>query len=225
MKKYHKYFILIAILIFFIKTSFSQQDSVKKNSFSVSINYCLATEYIIHGVLFQNQYDRHLNKYFSISYGMNYIYSEKEVYRFKDKDDYQSTLLSGNYSGQTTDGAVVYTKIKGNRQSHIINSLKFNFKIQDSRYHLFKIGVGPSVGYFNETFMFSVENVIINDGRKLQIYSPYYIRIIDFGIDFSLEYFLNINKSNAIGAKIGVNNYFKSDYNFLYAGLSYKINF
>jgi len=204
-------------------------SQTSKNMFKVGSGASYSNKRQVVGFNFYNEYSRLLTKRFSLSFKFNNISAQSNSF-FVDEPDFRNNLTSGKISWILSDYMLVesvheFKDIKPDSQNHYIGTLKANY-IANNEYTIWSCGIGASLGYLTEKHVYFVDLQLLEDSYySLTTHYIQHLRILDIGMDFSMDYAYKINAHNNIGIETNVNYFINSKYNFSNASLFYRFVF
>ena len=174
MKKLTKHVIIAVFFLFSNLALLSQDNSAgfaeNKNAFRLGLSYCLNGTGDEVSIMYQNEYQRKLNKYFELGFGLgfsNYI----EVWptdTYKPEEVYNTTSI-------------------------VSFDIVMNLLVMDFERHFFKIGVGGSLRKVKRSSWYSMEYTQDLIGQDVAIVSFNKTDGFDGGIIVHLEYGFRIS--------------------------------
>lgn len=167
--------IIIVLLFFLGSLNVLAQDKgndsfMKKNSFRLGLNYMMNGTGDEISLMYQNEYQRKLNKYFELGFGVgfsNYIKSI-DTWAYKPEEVYNSTSI-------------------------VSMDLLVNLLVMDFERHFFKIGAGYSFRKVKQISWYSMVYIKDHTGQDVAIVSFNKTDGFDSGVIVNLEYGFRIS--------------------------------
>lgn len=223
-----KAFLTLAMTVIAISMFCQSANQESKNNYNIGLNRSFLSTGDRPGFHFSNEYQRKVAKRLSLGIGFGIMYSVKESTILLEVDDYDNNLLTGDWMFTDEDGIKIL-KMKTDQQTYIHSDLSLKYSLVRIKDFNLNISVGGSVAYISNSYLTSWElgtfNGIESGEQNLQLYYPYYSRLIDLGI--CSRVFLNYQVSDRLSFGIagGISHYFKSAYRFYDYGIAMGIGF
>lgn len=214
------------LLSFLLISAYGQSNS--KNQFSVNFNKSFLTQGDTWGFHLCNYYQRKLVNKLNIGIGLGLLYSADESSIMLNVEDYENNLITGDWMFTTEDGFKIL-KMKTNQQTCIHADIFLKYSIIRLNQFYFDILSGGSIAYISTSYLTRWElgtfNSMTSGEQNLQLYFPYYSRLIDLGINSRINLGYKVTNTFSFGISAGVNHYFQSGYRFFDFGLNLDISF
>lgn len=205
---------LVILSIFSIIYSQNNTKS-QKNRYSIGLIGSYMTSGDRWGFHFANEYRKEVMRNFGFGIHLGILYSANESSIMMTVPDYPSNIITGDWM-QTNENGTKILKTKTDQQTYIHSDILVNYSASIGKLE-FTISAGGSISYISNSYLTRWELGTfygMNGNQNLQLYYPYYSRIVDLGIVSKISIGYRISERLSIGFVGGINNYFKSGYRF-----------
>ncbi|HJZ39632.1 MAG TPA: hypothetical protein VJ203_04645 [Bacteroidales bacterium] len=202
------------------------QDS--KNKYTIGFNRSFLTTGDGSGFHLNNEYQLQMTKRLGLGVGFGMLYSAKESTIILEVEDYENNLISGDWIFTVEDGTKIL-KMKTDQQTYIHIDLLINYLLVKFNKITLDVITGGSVAYISNSYLTRWElgtfNGNITGEQNIQLYYPYYSRLIDLGVFSRISTNYQVSDKLSFGIVGGIYHYFKSAYRFYDYGISMGIRF
>ena len=203
------------------------ENQILKNIFTIGFNRSFLTSGDRPGFHFNNEYQRLIANRLGLGINFGILYSAKESTIILKVPDYESNLITGDWMLTTEDGTKILG-MKTDQQTFIHSDVFLSYSVLRIKKFNLDISAGGSVSYISNSYLTRWELGTFNGisgEQNLQLYYPYYSRLIDLGICSKINLYYKISDKLFMGIIGGINHYFKSGYRFYDLGITGSIKF
>ena len=217
----------IAFITLTVLVSSQSENHILKNKFTIGLNGSFLSSGDRWGFHYNNVYQRCIANKLGLGINTGMLYSVKESTIVLEIPDYEDNLITGDWIFTTEDGIKIL-KMKTDQQIFIHSDIFLSYPVLKIKRFVLDITAGGSVSYISNSYLTRWELGTFNGmsgTQNLQLYYPYYSRLIDLGICSKINLEYEINGKMFVGMTAGINHYFKSAYRFYDLGIMGGLRF
>lgn len=220
-----KKIVFSALMCMFVVCVFGQIEPLYKNELQISLNRSFLTAGDVPGVHFKNSYYRSAFKWLKLgaAFGIVHSSTNSDAFLTDVSEEYKETNIKTGDWRLTKEEGLKILDLHTNQQTYIHFDICAKYTLVNENWLKINVFGGASISYISKTYItgweLGVFNGAVSGEQNIQLFSPYYTRLIDIGLCGGIDVVYHLSDRVDVGAVAGFNNYNISGYRFYDLGI------